>query len=61
MTEHRPVRVVVTDDATGEELGVQVVHNDYLLICAGNRYLSHVQRHANGTTVLTVRQGGSRG
>ena len=48
------VRVTATDLETGESESV-VIDNDYVLICAGDRYQSGVQRHANGTTVLTVK------
>ena len=48
------VRVTATDLETGESEAV-VIDNDYVLICAGDRYQSGVQRHANGTTVLTVK------
>ena len=48
------VRVTATDLETGESESV-VIDNDYVLICAGDRYQSEVQRHANGTTVLTVK------
>ena len=48
------VRVTATDLETGES-GSVVIDNDYVLICAGDRYQSEVQRHANGTTVLTVK------
>lgn len=44
------VRVVVTDIATGDVLGDTVVHNDYLLVCSGNRYLKNIQRM--GTTYM---------
>lgn len=50
-----PVKVTVTDPETGEVLAEQVVENDYVLVCAGNRYAAHVTAHANGTTVLTVK------
>lgn len=49
------IKVTVTDPKTGTVLGEQVVDNDYVLICAGNRYLAHTAAHANGTHVLTVR------
>ena len=48
------VRVTATDLETGESESV-VIDNNYVLICAGDRYQSEVQRHANGTAVLTVK------
>lgn len=49
------VKVTVTDPATGDVLGEQIVNNDYVLVCAGNRYLERTDTHANGTHVLTVK------
>ena len=51
-----PIKVTVSDPATGEVLGEQIVDNDYVLICAGNRYLASTQAHANGTHVLIVKR-----
>ena len=48
------VRVTATDLEIGESASV-VIDDDYVLICAGDHYQSEVQRHANGTTVLTVK------
>lgn len=50
-----PIKVTVTDPETGEVLGEQIVEDNYLLICAGNRYLHHENLYANGTAVLTVK------
>ena len=50
-----PIKVTVTDPETGEVLGEQVIEDDYMVICAGNRYLAGTQAHANGTHVLTVK------
>lgn len=52
-----PIKVTVTDPTTGEVLGVHVVDNDYVLICAGSAHLHHTQV-SGGTHVLTVK--GSR-
>jgi pyruvate/2-oxoglutarate dehydrogenase complex dihydrolipoamide dehydrogenase (E3) component len=51
-----PIKVTVSDPATGEVLGEQVVENDYVVICAGNRYVAHTNAHANGTHVLTIKR-----
>lgn len=40
----KPIKVTVSDAETGEELESRVVANDYVLICAGNRYVKSVQR-----------------
>lgn len=55
MSAQPPVKVTVTDPDTGEVLGEQTVTNDYVIVCAGNRYVDHVASYANGTTVLTVK------
>ena len=52
-----PVKVTVSDPDSGEVLGEQLLDNDYLVICAGNRYLAHTNAHANGTHVLTIKRG----
>lgn len=52
------LKVTVSDVATGEVLGEQVIYDDYLLICAGHPYLAHTQAHANGTHVLTIKDAG---
>lgn len=51
-----PIKVTVTDPDTGEVLGERTLENDYVIICAGSRYLDGVQQYpAKGTTVLTVK------
>lgn len=50
-----PIRIVVSDPETGEVFEDQILQDDYAIITAGNHYLHHVARHANGTTVLTVK------
>lgn len=49
------IRVTVSDPKTGEVLGERTIQNDYILICAGNRYLDGQVHHANGTVVLTLK------
>jgi hypothetical protein len=51
-----PIKVTVSDPGTGEVLEERVLDDDYLVLCAGNRYLDSVQAHANGTHVLTVKR-----
>lgn len=48
------IRVTITDTENGDTETAEI-WNDYLLIAAGNRYLAHVQEHASGTTVLTIK------
>ena len=48
------IRVTATDLETGESQSA-VIDNNYALICAGNRYQSGIQYHANGTVTLTVK------
>lgn len=49
------IKVTISDPETGEELGTQIVDDDYLLITAGSCHLAHTNAHANGTHVLTVK------
>jgi hypothetical protein len=44
----RAIKVTVSDPATGEVLGEKVISNDYVLVCAGNRYLKNL--HVMGRT-----------
>ena len=48
-------KVTCTDVETGESESA-VITNDYIVICDGDRYLDHVQQHANGTVVLTIKR-----
>ena len=49
------LRVNVTDVETGDSDSATVVDGDYLLLCHDPCRLDSVQRHANGTIVLTIR------
>lgn len=52
-----PVKVTVSDPDTGEVLGEAVIENDYMVVCAGNRWVSNTQIAPNtGTTVITIRK-----
>ncbi|MFJ4173381.1 hypothetical protein [Microbacterium sp. NPDC089696] len=51
-----PVNVTVSDPETGEELESRIVDNDFMVICAGDRYIDGVQAYGNGTQVLTVKR-----
>lgn len=50
-----PIKVTVTDPDTGEVLAERIIDNDYVVLCAGNRYAAHTNAHANGTHVVTVK------
>ena len=39
----RAVKVTVSDPDTGEVLGEKVIRNDYVLVCAGRRYVKSWQ------------------
>lgn len=39
----KPIKVTVSDPDTGREFESRIVANDYVLICAGNRYVKSVQ------------------
>lgn len=45
-----PIKVTISDPATGDVLEEKIIDNDYVLICAGNRYLKSIQRM--GTTYM---------
>ncbi|MGG2100347.1 hypothetical protein [Stenotrophomonas sp. NRRL B-14846] len=38
-----PIKVTITDPATGEVLQERFLVNDYAVICAGDRYVKNVQ------------------
>lgn len=37
------IKVTVTDPATGQVLQEKTITNDYVVICAGNRYVKNLQ------------------
>lgn len=39
----KPVKVTISDPDTGKELETRVFTNDYMIICAGNRYVKSTQ------------------
>ena len=43
LENQKPVKVVVSDPVSGEVLEERIVDNDYILICAGNRYVKSAQ------------------
>lgn len=51
-----PVKVTISDPAAGEVLEEHVIKNDFVVICAGNRYVDGVQAYPNGTQVVTVKR-----
>jgi len=50
-----PIKVTVSDPETGAVLEERLLDNDFIVLCAGNRYLHSVQAHGNGTQVVTVK------
>ena len=51
-----PIKITVTDPESGEVLGEQVIDNDYVVICAGSRYVSGTQTYpGKGTAVITIK------
>lgn len=48
------IRVTSTDIETGDEETVEIEDN-FVLVCAGNRYLAHENIYGNGTTQLTIK------
>ena len=52
-----PIKITISDPDTGKELESRVVENDYVLICAGNRYLMGTQvmgRLGRATHILRI-------
>lgn len=56
-----PIKVTVTDPESGEVLAERLIDNDYAVICAGNRFVSHTTSHSNGTHVVTIKREASDG
>lgn len=51
------IRVTVEDMSGEQETSVAEVEDDYILVCAGKVYLSHIQTYPkSGTTVLTIKR-----
>ncbi len=50
-----PIEVTVRDTETGESQ-TRTIENDYVVICAGDRYLAGVVAHGNGTAVVTIKR-----
>ena len=50
------IRVTSVDIENGDAETVDIEDN-FVLVCAGNKYLAHEQIYANGTTVLTIKTG----
>lgn len=54
-TSPRGTKVTCTDLYTGES-DSKVIENDYVVVCDGNRYVYHIDAHASGTHVITIRK-----
>jgi hypothetical protein len=54
MPEPARIKVTVTDLGTGDT-EEEVISDDYVITCAGDCYVDHVQMYANGTHVLTIK------
>ncbi|GLJ78649.1 hypothetical protein [Microbacterium imperiale] len=50
------IKVTVSDPESGEELESRVIDNDFMVLCAGDRYIDGVQAYANGTQIVTVKR-----
>ena len=48
------IEITVRDLDTGE-IERQEISDDYVVVCAGRRYVSYVQTFANGTAVITIK------
>lgn len=54
MAEPARIKVTVTDLDTGDT-DEAMISDDYVITCAGDCYVHHVQAYANGTHVITVK------
>lgn len=51
------IQVTITDPDSGEVLAEKLLDNDYLVVCAGNRYVDGVQAYpTKGTVVVTIKR-----
>lgn len=51
------IKVTVEDLSGEQETSSAEIEDDYILVCAGDKYLAHVQTYPkSGTTVLTVKR-----
>jgi hypothetical protein len=50
-----PIKVTISDPETGEILDEAVIDNDYVIVCAGNRYLDDITKYEN-TIVATIKK-----
>lgn len=48
-------RITAVDVDTGESAVCEIPPNQYVVICGGDRYISHEQISANGTAVITIK------
>lgn len=55
MSAEKPIKVQVRDPDTDELLGERTIDNDYMVICAGECYVSNTQVHGNGSHVVTIK------
>jgi len=55
-----PIRVVVFDAETGEQLDERFIENDYVLVAAGTCFVEHANIPQNGTHVVTVKGVGGK-
>ena len=53
-TDDAPLKVTVTDPATGKVLNEYTLENDFAVICAGNKYIGHAQRMGK-TVMLSIK------
>lgn len=49
------LRVTVEDVATGDMETVEIPSDEYFILTTGDCHVAHVNAHANGTHVLTVK------
>ncbi|MGE4425035.1 MAG: hypothetical protein AB7G37_01120 [Solirubrobacteraceae bacterium] len=50
-----PIRVTAEDPDTGDRQTTELPPGSYVVVCAEPRRVTHEQRYANGTVVITTR------
>lgn len=50
----KPIKVTVIDQETGASDSAEIM-DDYVIICAGNRYIANTEVYNGGTHVVTIK------
>lgn len=52
----KPIKITISCPESGEILEEKILHNDYMLLCAGDRYL-HYLNVMGQTHILYIKRG----